>query len=66
MDESVEFLTKQQVQQLSDMAEQARDALGRFAGYQVAYDQSALQLLDQWIDRHMRRFPQPTQTMRLL
>lgn len=66
VDESVDFLTKQQVQQLADMAEQAREALGRFAGYPVAYDQTALQLLDEWIDRHMRQFPRPTQTMRLL
>jgi hypothetical protein len=66
MDESVEFLTREQIHQLTEMAEQARAALSRFAGYEVAYDQTALQLLDEWIDRHMRQFPRPTQTMRLL
>jgi hypothetical protein len=66
VDESVEFLTREQVHQLAEMAEQARLALSRFAGYEVAYDQTGLQLLDEWIDRHMRQFPQPTQTMRLL
>ena len=66
MDESVEFLTSQQVGQLTEMAEQARAALSRFAGYEVVYDQTGLQLLDEWIDRHMRQFPHPTQTMRLL
>jgi hypothetical protein len=66
VDESFEFLTGEQVRQLAEMAEQARAALSRFAGYEVAYDQTGLQLLDEWIDRHMRQFPQPTQTMRLL
>ena len=66
VDESVEFLTSEQVGQLAEMAEQARAALSRFAGYEVVYDQTGLQLLDEWIDRHMRQFPQPTQTMRLL
>ena len=40
--------------------------MSRFAGYEVVYDQTALQLLDEWVDRHMRQFPRPTQTMRLL
>lgn len=66
VDESFEFLTGEQVRQLAEMAEQARAALSRFAGYEVAYDQTGLQLLDEWVDRHMRQFPQPTQTMRLL
>jgi hypothetical protein len=48
------------------MAEQAKASLSRFSGYQVSYDSTALQLLDEWIDRHMRQFPNPSQKMRLL
>lgn len=62
----MEFLTLEQIRQMVEMAEQAREALGNYVGYEVAYDSTALQLLDEWIDRHVRQFSQPSQKMRLL
>jgi len=62
----MEFLTLEQIRQMVEMAEQARDALGDYVGYDVAYDSTALQLLDEWIERHLRQFPQPSAKMRLL
>jgi hypothetical protein len=66
MEESVGFLAPEQIRSLAEMAEHARAALGRFVGYEVAYDSTALQLLDEWIDRHLRQFPDPPQEVRLL
>jgi len=48
-----------------EIAEQAQAGLSRFAGRAVAYDATVLQLLDEWIDHHMRLFPCPSQKMRL-
>lgn len=62
----MEFLTLEQIRQLVEMAEQTRKALGNYVGYEVAYDSTALQLLDEWIDRHLRQFSQPSPKMRLL
>jgi hypothetical protein len=64
--ESVEFLTPQQVRSLVEMAERAQEELSRVAGYEVAYDSTTLQLLDEWIDRHLRESSDPSQKMRLL
>ena len=66
MKESVRFLSPEQIRSLVEMAEQAQAALGRFVGYEVAYDSTALQLLDEWIDRHLRQLPNPSQRVRLL
>jgi hypothetical protein len=66
MEQSVRFLTPEQIRSLAEMAEQARAALSRFVGYEAAYDPTALQLLDEWIDRHLRQFPNPSQGTRLL
>jgi hypothetical protein len=66
MKEAFKFLSPEQIRYLSEMAEQARAALSRFAGYEVFYDSVALQLLDEWIDRHLRQFPEPSQRIRLL
>ena len=60
------FLASEQIRQLVEMAEQARAALSGFVGYEVAYDSTALQLLDEWIDRHLRQFSDPSQKVRLL
>ncbi len=56
---SVHFLPKEQVQQMETLAERARLSLARFARIDVAYDAIGLQLLDEWIDRHIRQFPTP-------
>lgn len=66
MAETVQFLSPEQTRYLAEMAERARAGLSRFAGYEVAYDSTALQLLDEWIDRHLRQFPNPSRAMRLL
>jgi hypothetical protein len=66
MKESFRFLSPEQIRYLAEMAEQARTALSRFAGYEVFYDATALQLMDEWIDRHLRQFPEPSQRIRLL
>jgi len=62
----MKFLTLEQIRQMVEMAELARKTLGNYVGYEVAYDSIALQLLDEWIDRHLRQFSQPSQKMRLL
>lgn len=66
MAEAVKFPTPEQARYLAEIAERARAGLSRFVGYQVAYDAIALQLLDEWIDRYLRQFPNPSQKMRLL
>jgi hypothetical protein len=64
--ESVRFLTPERVRYMVEVAEETRTRLSRFAGYKVTYDFTALQILDEWIDRHLRRFPHPSQATRLL
>jgi hypothetical protein len=66
MKRETRFLSPEQIRYLAEMAEQARAALARFSRQDVGYDATALQLLDEWIDRHMRQFPDPSQRMRLL
>lgn len=58
----VEFLNPEQARQLVEMAERARVDLSQFAESPVGFDATALQLLDEWIDR----VPSPSQTMRVL
>jgi hypothetical protein len=60
------FLSPEQIRYLVETAEQARAAVVHFSGQNVGYDAIALQLMDEWIDRHLRRFPEPSQRMRLL
>ena len=62
----VKILASKQVQQVNDMAEQARDALTRYVGYEVTYDATSAQLLDEWVDRHVRQFDDPSGKMKLL
>ena len=66
MNASVKTLAPEQIRHLVEMAEQTRAAMSRFAGYEVSYDATALQLLDEWIDRHVQQFSEPSQRMRLL
>ena len=63
--QSVKFLTQQQTQDLADLAEQARLALTEFAGGEVRPDGTALQLLDEMIDRHLKHSPAPSYRLRL-
>jgi len=56
----VQLLSPSQVMQLTELAERARLGLSRFSGAPVEYNVNGLQLLDEWIDRHLRQFPQPS------
>ena len=60
------FLIPERARYLAEMAERARAGLSRFIGYEVDYETTTLQLLDEWIDRHLRQFPSPSQGMCLL
>lgn len=66
MAEAVEFLIPERTRYLAETAERARAGLSRFVGYEVDYDAIALQLLDEWIDRHLQQFPNPSPGMCLL
>ena len=57
---SINFLPSAQVRQMQKLAERARVSLSRFAGVEVEYNAVGLQLLDEWIDRHVRQFPEPS------
>lgn len=56
----VQLLSSPQVKQLTELAERARLGLSRFSGVPIEYNVNGLQLLDEWIDRHLRQFPQPS------
>jgi len=43
-----------------ELAERARLGLSRFAETEVEYNAVGLQLLDEWIDRHLKQFPRPS------
>lgn len=62
----VQFLNAEQARFLVEVAEQARARLSRFAGQDVAYDATALQLLDEWIDHTLKQSPHPSQEMQTL
>jgi len=56
----INFIPPQQSRQLTELAERARVSLTRFAGIEVEYNAIGLQLLDEWIDRHLKQFPEPS------
>lgn len=58
--ESLQFLPPTQARQLTELADRARLSLSRFASVDVMFDAVGLQMLDEWIDRHLRQFPQPS------
>lgn len=64
--EANEFLTPQRARHMAEIAERSRAALSRFVGYEVDYDATGLQLLDEWIDRRLRQHPNPSQETYLL
>jgi hypothetical protein len=61
---SVHLISSQKSQQLVELAQQARASLSRYAGVNVDYNAVGLQMLDEWIERHMRQFPTPSSSMR--
>ncbi|MBN1177913.1 MAG: hypothetical protein JXD18_01795 [Anaerolineae bacterium] len=62
----VTFLSAEQARYLAEMAERARIKLSHFAGYETFYDATALQLLDEWIERVTERTPRPSQDLQVL
>ncbi|MGC9348293.1 MAG: hypothetical protein ACP5JG_09170 [Anaerolineae bacterium] len=61
---SIQFISPRKSQQLTDLAEHARVSLSRYAGIAVDYNAVGLQTLDEWIDRHIRQFPNPSREIR--
>jgi len=57
---SVRFVSVEQSRQLTELAERGRISLSRFAGGEADYDAVGLQMLDEWIERHLRRVPTPS------
>ncbi len=58
--ETLQFLPPTQARQLTELADRARLSLSRFTSTKVEFDAVGLQLLDEWIDRHIRQFPEPS------
>jgi len=58
--DTLQVLPTQQARQLFDFAERARASLSRYADSEVEYNAVGLQLLDEWIDRHLQQFPKPS------
>ena len=63
---STQFLPQSQVKQMTELAERGRLSLARFAGVEVEFNIGGLQLLDEWIERHLRQFPQPSSSLMTL
>ncbi len=57
---ALQLIPSQQSRQLIELAERARLGLSRFADTDVEYNAVGLQMLDEWIDRHLRQFPRPS------
>jgi len=56
----IQLLPSARSRQMRELAERAKTSLTRFASAEVAYNVIGIQLLDEWIDRHLRQFPKPS------
>lgn len=63
---SVTFLSQQQAWDIVTLAEQARQALGRFSSQDVTFSVGTVQLLDEWIDNYVEEATDPPLHIRLL
>ncbi len=61
---SIQFIPLQRSRQLAELADRGKASLTRYAGIQVDYDAVGLQMLDEWIERHLRQFPHPSPEIR--
>lgn len=61
---TIYLIPRQRSAQLSSLAEQARISLNRYSGIDVDYDAVGLQTLDEWIERHLHQFPEPSAQIR--
>jgi len=59
---SVEFLSPERARQMAELAERARATLAGFSEQRIGYDATALQLLDEWVER----VSSPPHTLRVL
>lgn len=64
--QTVQLLPPERTEKMVELAAQARSTLSQYAGVEVSFDATGLQLLDEWIDRHLRRFPCPSPAVRAL
>jgi hypothetical protein len=64
-EQSVTFLSKQQVGDLVAIAERARRGLSRFSGQEIAFGPRLVQLLDEWIEDYLEVAPNPSTSIRL-
>ena len=64
--QSIRFIPPQQSRQLTEFAERARLSLERFARAEVDFDAIGLQMLDEWIDRHLKQFPNPSAQIKMI
>jgi hypothetical protein len=62
----VQLLTPEKTRHLVEMAERARADLSRLSEQDLSYDATALQQLDEWIERVQRRTPTPPPELRAL
>lgn len=60
----MQFIPPQRSRQLTELADRARVSLSRYAGIDVEYNAVGLQTLDEWIERHVQQFPNPSTEMR--
>ena len=58
--DTIQVLSATQARQMKEFAERAQVSLARFSGTEVTYNAAGLQLLDEWVDRHLRQFPNPS------
>jgi len=59
-DNTIQVLPPKQAGQLIELAERAKVSLNRFTGNEIEYTSVGLQMLDEWIDRHLKQFPAPS------
>jgi len=66
MKRSTQFISPQKSRQLSDLADRAKISLSRYAGIDVEYNAIGLQLLDEWIERHLKQVGEPSAEIRIV
>ena len=64
--ELIKFIPPQQSKQLTDFAERARLSLKRYSRAEVEFDAIGLQMLDEWIERHLDQFPKPSSEIKMI
>jgi hypothetical protein len=62
----LQFIPPMHSQELTDFAERARISLERYSQTQVTFDAIGLQMLDEWIDRHLMQFPHPSPEIKMI